>query len=782
MKFLCNFTSLKLENKKYLKMKKLLVIVAALVVFAGQMFANPVDVNTAKDLGVKYLKNNVVSAKNIADAQHVYTLSSEEGVAYLYVFNYDNGFVVMAADDRAYPVLGYGEDDIFDINAIPDGMRYYLGHYGRQIQYAIDNDLVAEENVVEQWNLLREEGVIMKTRMNKAVQPLLATTWDQGWPYNYYAPTCTSYWTNNHCYAGCVATAMSQCMKYWNWPVTGVGEHSYNTSSYPGNGATLSANFGATTYEWSIMPNSVSSANAGGLAVALLMYHCGISVNMDYSPDGSGAQTGDAVDALIEHFRYGSCTNLQYRDYFTLTEWEDMLINSFDHGIPTIYAGQGNDGGHAFNCDGYNDQRKFHFNWGWSGQYNNTYYSIDALNTGNGSFNTYQRVILNMIPDYVYDAMVPAITNMTAAPVDAITKTVDVNFTLPTQSMSGVALTSAEQVVLKRNGVTIHTFNNVQAGESMTYEDVVADYGAYEYTIVGYNNNQAGEDYSQIAIVGPNCTWKVVGTTTNFQGWNGGMLKFVGANGTVFKKVTMSNSSPLSEKFQIPEGDFTIQWGAPSSTVQTMSVTLKNSANQSVYSFNGSSTQLNGTVFTGNNDCPSCTAPTGFAGEFTYQNGMSGTLLSWNCDYAPSKFKIYRSDDGVEYAEIGNVDGAVLEYFDAVENGTYYYKVTAFSSACESNPAITSEDTDYVVVTVAMVAENSINAKIYPNPTTGNLKIEAEAMNSVAVFNLVGQKVYEDNINCDECVINMKEFGSGIYMVKIQTTTGTTTQKVTVIE
>ena len=82
MKFLCNFTSLKLENKKYLKMKKLLVIVAALAVFGGQMLANPVDVNTAKDLGVKYLKNNVVSAKNVTDAQHVYTLSSENGTPY----------------------------------------------------------------------------------------------------------------------------------------------------------------------------------------------------------------------------------------------------------------------------------------------------------------------------------------------------------------------------------------------------------------------------------------------------------------------------------------------------------------------------------------------------------------------------------------------------------------------------------------------------------------------------------------------------------------------------
>ena len=763
-------------------MRKFLFVIAALAVFAGQMIANPVDVNTAKELGAKYLKNNVVSAKGITDVQHVYTLSNDEGVAYLYVFNYDNGFVVMAADDRAYPVLGYGEDDLFDINAIPDGMRYYLSHYGRQIQYAIDNELVAEPDVVEQWDLLRKEGVIMKTRMDKAVQPLLATTWDQDWPYNYYAPACNSYWTNNHCYAGCVATAMSQCMKFWNWPETGVGEHSYNTSSYPGNGATLSANFGETTYQWSIMPNSVSSANAGGMAVALLMYHCGISVNMDYSPNGSGAQTGDAVDALIEHFRYGSCTNLKYRDDFSLTEWEDMLIESFDHGIPTIYAGQGNDGGHAFNCDGYNNQRKFHFNWGWSGQYNNTYYSIDALNTGNGSFNTYQRVILNMIPDYIYDVMVPAITTMTAAPEDAITKTVVVSFTLPTQSMSGAALASAEQVVLKRDGVTIHTFTNVQAGDVMTYEDAVADYGAYEYTIVGYNNNLEGEEFSQVAIVGPNCTWKLVGTTTNFQGWNGGALQFIGANGVVFKTVTMANSTPLSVKFQMPEGGFTLNWVAPNTAVQTMTFTLKDSANQNAYAFSGSSTQLNGTIYSGNNDCPNCTAPTGFTGEFTYQGGQSGAHLTWNCDYSPSKFKIYRSNDGDEYVEIGNVTGDVHEYFDAVANGTYYYKVTAYSSACESNYALTSGNIDYVVVMVAAVAENSINARIYPNPTNGNLRIEAQDLNTVEVYNLVGQKVYEENIIGDECVINMKEFGSGIYMVKIQALNGSTTQKISVIE
>ena len=762
-------------------MKKLFVLIAAIAIFAGQAFAAPVDVNTAKNLGVKYLKNNVLSAKNIADAQLVYTLSSEDNTPYLYVFSHENGYVVVAADDRAYPILGYG-DGVFDVNNIPDGLRYFLGHYGRQIQYAIDSELVAEPDVVEQWELLRKEGITMRTRMEKAVNPLLTTTWDQDWPYNYYAPSCTSYWTNNHCYAGCVATAMSQVMKFWNWPETGVGEHSYTTSSYPGNGAALSANFGETTYEWSIMPNSVTSANAGGLAVALLMYHCGIAVDMDYSPNGSGAQTQAVPNAVINYFRYGSCTSVAYRDDYTRTAWEDILIDQLDRGIPMVYAGQDTDGGHAFNCDGYNNQRYFHFNYGWSGSYNN-YYQIDALNTGNGHFNTYQRAILDMIPDYIYNAMVPAIETMTAEVADAITKTVNLNWTVPEVSVAGLPLESVESIVLKRNGETIQTYNNSQPGATMSFDDNVADYGDYEYTIYGVNNGVEGEPISQVVVVGPSCTWKLVCQTTNFQGWVDGKLLVVGANGTVLDEVQLTSSAPVSQKMRLPEGNFSLKWIAPSTAISSMSITLKNSANETVYTFNGSSTQLSGTIFSGTNDCPSCKSPTGFIGEYAYQNDVDGALLSWNCDYTPSKFKIYRSDDGEEYSEIASIDGSLNEYFDAVGVvNSYYYKVTAFSSACESDPALTPDDTDYVVVEVLSVPENSLNARVYPNPTTGNLKIEASALNNVVVFNLVGQKVYEEVVSGDECVISMKEFGCGIYMVKIQSANGITTQKVSVIE
>ena len=467
------------------------------------------------------------------------------------------------------------------------------------------------------------------------------------------------------------------------------------------------------------------------------------------------------------------------RDLYTKEVWEDKLIAALDRGIPMVYAGSDSNGGHAFNCDGYNNQRLFHFNWGWSGQYNNTYYQIDALNTGNGSFNSYQRVVFDMIPDYIYNAMVPAIETLTVEIADALTQTAQISWTVPTQSVSGVDLESVDQIILKRNGEVIQTYNNLQPGETVTFIDNVTEYGAYEYSIMGINFDFEGDSFSQIGLFGPTCTWKVICQTTGFQGWNGGRLQFISENGTVFKEITMTSSSPVSEKFSFPEGNYSLNWVAPSSEVSSITITLKDSAGQTVYSFTGSSNQLNGTLHSGVNECPNCVAPTGFTGVVA----EGGAQLSWECDYAPSKFKIYRSEDGEAYYEIGDVTGDVYEYLDEVQGVTYYYKVTAYNSACESNPAITPDNTDFVVVTVPMSAfENRVEASLYPNPTTGNLTIDADALTSVTVYNLVGQKVFEENVQGNRSVINMKTFGCGMYLVRIASAHGTITRKVTVIE
>lgn len=758
-------------------MKKLLLTVAALLVFAGQMFAAPVDVVTAKKLGVSYLKNNVASAKSIADAEHVYTLTSDNGTPNLYVFNYENGYVIVSADDCAYPILAYSDESQFDANNIPDGLVYYLGHYGEQIQYAIDNDLVADEEIASQWELLRTEGITSRTRMDRAVSPLITTRWNQDSPYNLYAPVSSHpYAPGGRCYAGCVATSMSQVMRFWSWPDQGVGEHSYNTSTV---GGTLSANFGETTYNWSNMPNTIPSSSPQ--AIALLIYHCGVSVDMDYNYNGSGAVTADVVTAAKTYFKYGAGTEILSRDSYTKTAWEDILIDQFDRGYPAVYAGTDQTSGHAFNCDGYNDQRKFHFNWGWSG-WCDGYFMIDALNTQNGTFNLNQRVIVNMIPDYIYNALVPEIESYNVDILNAMTKTGIVTFTAPALSVSGDPLESIQKIELSRNGSVIKTFNNVTPGEELSYEDNVDEYGCYEYSIVGYNNDYAGDVTSFSEIYGPNCTWKLTLTCGDFQGWNTGSVNVVGSNGALIGSYSTPNSSPVSAKFQMPEGGFSLQWITPSTTISTLSIKLKNSSNQEEYSYSGSSTGLNGTLYTGNNDCNGCTAPTNLTGENVYQDGHSGALISWVCNYEPQKYKVYRSTDGEEYTEIATVEKTEHQYFDVIENGTYYYQVTAYNSYCESTPAVTPNDEDFVIVDILSVEENSVNARIYPNPTSGILRIDAESINNVAVYNMMGQKLLEDNINDNQYVIDMNQFGTGLFMVNVKTKNGTVTRKVAVLK
>lgn len=458
-----------------------------------------------------------------------------------------------------------------------------------------------------------------------------------------------------------------------------------------------------------------------------------------------------------------------------------MLIESFDRGMPVVYSGSEADGsgGHAFNCDGYNNQRMFHFNWGWSGS-NNNYYQIDALNTNNGTFNAYQRVVFDMMPDYIYDAMVPTIETMEVGVANAQTKTVHLSWTVPAESASGAALESIESIVVERNGSTIQTYNNPQPGEAMSLDDEVSDYGCYEYTIYGVNNGFKGEMITKTALVGPNCTWKFVCQTSNFQGWNGGKVQVVDHNGVIFKEVTMTSSSPVSEKFQMPEGSFTLQWSAPTSAVSSLTITLKNSGGQTAYTFTGSSSQLSGSLFTGENDCTGCTPPTNLTGEYQYEAGTFGTLLTWSCDYDPSNYKIYRSEDGEEYTEIAKIENTEHEYFDEIGQGNYYYKVTAYSTACESTPAMTAEDTDYVYVTVTDVNETGVNVEIYPNPVNDLLSIRAIDINEVVVYNVMGQCVYRYRGTTDELKVNTDTLESGIYTVNVTTGMGQVSRRVVI--
>ncbi|NUM31654.1 MAG: thiol protease/hemagglutinin PrtT [Bacteroidetes bacterium] len=388
-------------------MKKIYTLLVFTFITIG-IFAAPVSIESAKKAGQNFLTTNnycTFYKKSIA-LELAYTSFSNEinnnikQTNYFYIFNTadKSGFVVIAADDDVSPILGYSDNSFFNNEKIPVNFTKWIESYKEEIRYIISKNIKATPEIEMEWYNLKN-GIEKKILFKKAaVSPLVQTRWDQSPYYNALCPY--DYSEGERTVTGCVATAMAQVMKFWNYPKTGSGFHSYKHSYY----GTLSANFGTTTYNWSSMPNRVTSSNT---AVATLMYHCGVSVDMDYGLakyGGSGAYTEDVADALKEYFGYASSVEAKHRSDYTESQWISLLKTELDAGRPIQYAGSGTNGGHSFVCDGYDNSNYFHMNWGWDGN-SDGYFKISALNPGSlgtgggsGGFNSYQKAIIGIKP------------------------------------------------------------------------------------------------------------------------------------------------------------------------------------------------------------------------------------------------------------------------------------------------------------------------------------------------------------------------------------------------
>ena len=323
-----------------------------------------------------------------------------------YIFNADddNGFVIVSGDDNASPILGYSTVNGFSDENLPPAFKKLLEKYKKEITDIVTNNLVAGDVISEKWEKLIN-GESISNNKNSEVGPLLSTTWNQNPYYNDLCPYDYSY--NELTVAGCPATAMGQIMKYWSYPETGTGFHSYNHSTY----GTLSANFASATYNWSAMPNDVSTTN---MEVATLMFHCGVAVDMTYGVAATGGSGGYVIEAaspvqhcveyaLKTYFGYQSSMQGLIRDQYSDSDWISIMKSDLDAGHPIQYAGFGQ-GGHTFVCDGYDSYNNFHMNWGWGGYYDG-FFNLDALNPGTGgtgagagTYNLGQQALIGIVP------------------------------------------------------------------------------------------------------------------------------------------------------------------------------------------------------------------------------------------------------------------------------------------------------------------------------------------------------------------------------------------------
>ena len=395
-------------------MKRIILGVTALLVSSMTLFAERVSQEDAAIVANNYMNvsSSVAGVKKSPAKRMVMkqTAMTEENQFYLYENENGEGWVIIAANDVVCPVLAYSETGHFRTDNMPSNIKNWLNKYNHFISKLEADGVNAGDETAEQWKALRKGA--RKVTANAVVGPLITTQWDQDSPYYDLCPGSG----RSKAYTGCVATAMAQVMNYWEWPIQGKGSHTYqpldpnsNTGAKSKRYGQQTADFENTTYDWANMLDTYSSSatNEQKVAVATLMFHCGVATEMMYGNDadgGSGTYTvnyGDWTDptcaqnAFVNYFRYKkegltgymrdgySYGRTTYYQKWTDDDWAAMIKEELDKHHPIMYGGAGSGGGHSFICDGYDDSGKFHFNWGWSGE-NDGYYSLSNLYPGSG--------------------------------------------------------------------------------------------------------------------------------------------------------------------------------------------------------------------------------------------------------------------------------------------------------------------------------------------------------------------------------------------------------------
>ena len=326
-------------------------LILSLLLSVTANYADNVDFNTALRIARTYVNVSKTTAQNVK-TRATATATQQP----YYVFNDDagKGFVVIAGDDKMGKVLAYSKEASIDMANLNPEARYLFDTY-RQ---------VFEELGKNKGLTTRAETA---TKATDDVQPLLKSKWGQDFPYSKQ----TQYVT------GCVATAVAQVMYYHRWPAQGKGQESYTVKF---DNTVRSADFTKSHYDWDNMLPDYNRRNVTTKqedAVALLMNDVGIATNMQYTDRASGTQSYMAERALRNYFDYDAALVTRF------DEGEDNFIEivkkELRNGFPLYISGESKTGGgHAWVCDGFDKEDRFHMNFGWNGQANG-YYSLATL-------------------------------------------------------------------------------------------------------------------------------------------------------------------------------------------------------------------------------------------------------------------------------------------------------------------------------------------------------------------------------------------------------------------
>ena len=369
--------------------------------------AAPISQDQARKEALSFLLNKQISNRSLKPVALSNRMLKAGNQAAFYIFNVGNnqGFVIVSGDDRINPILGYSDEGYFDEAKAPSNMKNLLNEYAQQISMLnevsnVKGAIAAAKNVVDTRN---------------SIAPLLTTKWDQARPYWNKCPQVQNEdGEYEPSYTGCVATAMSQVMKYYNYPAQTTQvilsyQYGYGTGNMGEYITQTTEDLPVTTFDWAHMLDSYNGSEDQVYtdAVATLMLYVGHAAHMTYALTASGTTDPYIPKAFNNYFDYNA--QLVYRSDYDQQAWEDMVYQELVAGRPMVYNGRaGSGGGHSFVCDGYEMGDYYHINWGWGGL-GNGYFQLAIMNphaAGIGAsssaegYNIDQTAIIGITPGY----------------------------------------------------------------------------------------------------------------------------------------------------------------------------------------------------------------------------------------------------------------------------------------------------------------------------------------------------------------------------------------------
>lgn len=463
----------------------------------------------------------------------------------------DGGFVVVAPDDRIEPVIFHSPDGeacetddggpfwallkadlayrMAVVNEAATGTVVHVafaaagngsGRSGLSPREAVEEasakwaDLLADDpGDGSRKEILFGDGV--SSISDVLVAPLLDSSWGQSWAGG---GNCYNYYTPNNYVCGCVATAVSQVMRYHKYPTASVAAKTFDCKV---NGTTKSLTMKGGTYSWNSMPGNPTSSmtTAQRQAIGKLCYDVGVACEMDYASDGSGASSFRPVYVLTQVFKYSNVlpVTYTYSNYsWTLDRFKSIIVPNCDAGLPVLASVPG----HAIVADGYGYGGNLfyvHLNMGWDGL-DNLWYNPPSVYTTQYLFSGFQGAMANIFTTQAAGSSIASgkVLSSSGNPVSGATVKAtcsgksDVAATTDAKGIYGLVLPAGTWKITVTSGTATGTKTVTMSNSSGTQ---TFDNGSYNPYVTPVINNQYDQNITLSApVVAPSAPTGVSAT------------------------------------------------------------------------------------------------------------------------------------------------------------------------------------------------------------------------------------------------------------------------------